>query len=44
MNGILIALIASYILTWLSGLYISRQTRMNRAAARRLHFTLSLGT
>ena len=44
MSPLLMALIVSYLITWFSGFYIARQTRLERAKARRLHFGLSLIT
>lgn len=41
---LLIAFVLSYLFTWCSGLYISRQTSLDRAKAKRLHLGLSLLT
>ena len=43
-SNILIALVFSYLATWLSGVFIARRKTMERAKARRLHFSLSLAT
>lgn len=44
MKTLLIALTASYLITWLCGIYISRQTRFKPSTARRIHLALSLVT
>jgi len=44
MKTLFIALVASYLATWCSGLSISRQKAMSHVQARRLHFGLSLIT
>lgn len=44
LKSLLVAFVLSYLATWSSGLYISRQTRLNRAVAKRLHLGLSLIT
>lgn len=44
MNALLIVLVASYTITWCSGIYIAKQNSMARIKARRLHLGLSLLT
>lgn len=44
MKIVLVALLISYLVTWCSGMYISRQATMDRAKARRMHLGLSLVT
>ena len=44
MKILLIALLFSYLVTWCSGVYISRQRRLSREKARNLHLGLSLIT
>jgi hypothetical protein len=44
MKALLIGAAASYLVTWCSGIYIARQTSMDRIKARRIHLGLSLVT
>jgi hypothetical protein len=44
MKALLVALTASYLVTWIAGIVIARQTAISVTAARRMHLGLSLVT
>ena len=44
MKGLLVAVTASYLVTWVAGIVIARQTAISAVAARRIHLGLSLVT
>lgn len=44
MKTLLTAMTASYVITWLGGIYITRQSRLEQGTARKIHLGLSLIT
>ncbi len=44
MKTLLVALTVSYVITWLCGIFIARQTTLQPSTARRIHLGLSLVT
>lgn len=44
MKTLLLTAVASYLVTWCSGIFIARRSNMDRKKARTLHFSLSLIT
>ncbi|CAD7288418.1 hypothetical protein [Campylobacter suis] len=44
MNTLLIVLFVSYLVTWLSGIWMSRQKSMEHKKARAIHFSCTLVT
>ncbi|MGG7048801.1 MULTISPECIES: hypothetical protein [unclassified Campylobacter] len=44
MNTLLIVLFVSYLVTWLSGIWMSRQKSMEHNKARAIHFSCTLVT
>ncbi len=42
MKGLLIAVTASYLVTWTAGIVIARRTAVSAVAARRMHLGFSL--